>query len=124
MTTIEAVPVQSRMPNPALVLDGALPALQSVHKAVQRSGLPARTMELVNLRASQINGCGVCLVQHPLLAREAGETDERIFAVGAWREAPYYTAAERAALALTEHMTRIADTAEPVPDDVWEAAAA
>jgi AhpD family alkylhydroperoxidase len=122
MTTI--TDITARMGNPALVVDGALPALQSLAKAIGRTGVPARTLELVNLRASQINGCGVCAVQHPQILRRLGETDERIFAVAAWREAPFFTAAERAALELTEYVTRLADSADPVPDEVWEAAAA
>src|SRR5262249_11954167 len=85
-------------------------------------GVPAKTLELMNLRASQINGCGVCAVQHPRIARKLGETDERLFAVAAWREAPYFTDAERAALALTEAATRISDQADPVPDAIWEEA--
>jgi AhpD family alkylhydroperoxidase len=98
-------------------------ALQALGKAVHRGGVPAKTLELVNLRASQINGCGVCAVQHPRILRRLGETDERIFAVAAWREAPYFTDAERAALALTEAATRMSDRADPVPDEVWDEAA-
>jgi AhpD family alkylhydroperoxidase len=77
----------------------------------------------VSLRASQINGCGVCAVQHPQIARRLGETDQRLFAVAAWWDAPWFTDAERAALALTEAETRMSDRAEPVPDDIWEEAA-
>jgi AhpD family alkylhydroperoxidase len=115
--------VQARMGNPAFVVPDAMQALQALDKAVHRSGLPAKTIELVNLRASQINGCGVCAVQHPRIARKLGETDERLFAVAAWREAPYFSAAERAALALTEAATRMSDRADPVPDEIWEEAA-
>jgi AhpD family alkylhydroperoxidase len=117
-TTLEA-----RMTSPAFVLPGAMDALTALHKSIQRSGLPAKTLELINLRASQINGCGVCVVQHPRIARKLGETDERIFAVAAWREAPYFTEAERAALALTEAATRLSDRAEAVPDAIWDEAA-
>ncbi len=78
-------------------------------------------MELVHLRASQINGCSVCVDGHPRIARKLGETDERLFAVSAWREAPYFTEAERAALALTEAVTLLSETR--VPDDVFEEAA-
>ena len=106
------------MTNPAFVVPEAMQALQALGKAVQESGLPPRTIELVNLRASQINGCGVCAVQHPRIAKKLDETDERLFAVAAWREAPYFTDAERAALALTEAATRLADRPDPVPDDV------
>jgi AhpD family alkylhydroperoxidase len=115
--------MQSRMSNPAFVVPDAMQALQALGKAVHEGGVPLKTLELVNLRASQINGCGVCAVQHPRIARKLGETDERIFAVTAWREAPYFTDAERAALALTEAVTRLSDRAEPVPDEIWDEAA-
>jgi AhpD family alkylhydroperoxidase len=89
---------------------------------VAHGDVPRQTLELVNLRASQINGCAVCVDMHSRALKKLGEADERIFAVGAWREAPYYFEAERAALALGEAVTRIADRADPVPDDVWSAA--
>jgi len=117
-TTLEA-----RITNPAFAVPGAMDALQSLNQAVSRVGLSPRLLELMHLRASQINGCGVCAVQHPKIARRLGETDDRIFAVAAWRDAPFFTEAERAALALTEALTRIADTADPVPDGVWDEAA-
>jgi AhpD family alkylhydroperoxidase len=98
-------------------------ALQDLGKAIALGGIPPRTLELMNLRASQINGCGVCAVQHPRIARKLGETDDRLFAVAAWREAPYFSDAERAALALTESVTRMSDKADPVPDEIWEQAA-
>jgi AhpD family alkylhydroperoxidase len=115
--------MQARMPHPVRVVPDAMKALQALAKAVQDSGVPPKTLELINLRASQINGCGVCAVQHPRLARKLGETDERLFAVAAWREAPYFTDAERAALALTEFATRLSDRADPVSDEIWEEAA-
>jgi AhpD family alkylhydroperoxidase len=115
--------MQARMQHPALAVPAALQALQALSKAIQATGLPPKTIELVSLRASQINGCGVCAVQHPQIARRLGETDQRLFAVAAWRDAPWFTDAERAALALTEAETRMSDSAEPVPDDVWEEAA-
>jgi AhpD family alkylhydroperoxidase len=111
------------MGNPALVVPDALQALHALGKVIQKSGVPPKTIELINLRASQINGCGVCAVQHPRIAKKLGETDERLFAVAAWREAPYFTDAERAALALTEAATRISDRADPVPDEIWDEAA-
>jgi AhpD family alkylhydroperoxidase len=111
------------MQNPALAVPAALEALQALSKAIQATGLPPKTIELVSLRASQINGCGVCAVQHPQIARRLGETDQRLFAVAAWRDAPWFTDAERAARALTEAETRMSDRAEPVPDDIWEEAA-
>ena len=78
---------------------------------------------LVVLRASQINGCSVCVDMHSRELKAAGEPDERIFTVAAWHEAPYFTDAERAALALTEAATRLADDPDPVPDRIWEEAA-
>ncbi len=78
---------------------------------------------LIHLRASQINGCGACVDGGVKHAKKAGETDERLFAVSAWRDTPYFTDAERAALALTEAVTRLSDRADPVPDAVWDEAA-
>ncbi len=115
--------MQARMSNPALVLPDAMAALQALGKAVEKSGLPRLTLELVHLRASQINGCSVCCAQHPRIARKAGETDERLFTVAAWRDAPWFSDAERAALELTEAVTRLSDRADPVSDDIWKEAA-
>jgi AhpD family alkylhydroperoxidase len=78
---------------------------------------------LVELRASQINGCSICVDMHSHELKLAGEPAERINTVAAWRETPYFTEAERAALALTEAATRVADRPDPVPDDVWDEAA-
>jgi AhpD family alkylhydroperoxidase len=100
-----------------------LPAFQKLAAAARRSGVPATTLYVVEMRASQINGCSVCLDMHSRELTAAGEPDERIFMVGAWREAPYFSEAERAALALTEAMTRLADSSDPVPDEVWDEAA-
>lgn len=112
--------MQARMINPAMIVPDALPALQALGTVVRKSGAPTRLLELVHLRASQINGCSVCVDMHGRFLRKAGETDERLFAVAAWREAPYFTDAERAALALTEAMTRLSDRMDPVPDAIWE----
>jgi AhpD family alkylhydroperoxidase len=114
--------MQSRMKNPALTIPGAMEALLALAKSVDAAGVPRATLELVHLRASQINGCAVCLDMHSRALKKLGEKDERIFAVAAWREAPYYTDAERAALALAEAASRIADRPDPVPDDVWNEA--
>src|SRR5215813_10565263 len=114
--------MQARMENPAMIVPGAMEALQALGKATEQSGLPARTLGLVHLRASQINGCSVCVDMHPRYLKKMGETDTRLFAVAAWRDAPYFTDAERAALALTEAATRLADRENPVPDEVWEEA--
>jgi AhpD family alkylhydroperoxidase len=111
------------MKSPAFTLPGAMEALQAVGKAVEKGGVSRPTLELVNLRASQINGCGVCVDMHSRALKKLGEKDERIFSVGAWRESPYYSDAERAALALTEAATRLSDRSDPVPDDVWKEAA-
>jgi AhpD family alkylhydroperoxidase len=115
--------MQSRMKNPVMVLPEALKALLAASKASEADGLPDVTRTLVHLRASQINGCSVCVDMHARELKEAGERDTRIFAVGAWRETPYFTDAERAALALTEAATRLADKSDPVPDEVWDEAA-
>jgi AhpD family alkylhydroperoxidase len=111
------------MKNPAMLVPEALAALQALGKATEKGGVPEKTLGLVHLRASQINGCGVCVDMHPKLMRKAGETDQRLFAVAAWRDTPFFTDAERAALALTEAATRIADKTDAVPDDVWADAA-
>lgn len=114
--------MQARMKNPALVLPGAMKALMEVDKAAEQAGLPKVTVDLVLLRASQINSCSVCVDMHAKDLRKAGESDERLFAVAAWRETPYFTDAERAALALAEQVTRIADGGQ-VSDEVWDEAA-
>lgn len=114
--------MQSRMGNPAVVLPEAMQALMALSGVPQKAGLSPKLLELVNLRASQINGCGVCVDGHPRIARKLGETDERLFAVAAWREAPYFSDQERAALALTEAVTRLSDRADPVPDEIWDEA--
>lgn len=111
--------MQARMTSPVFIVPDAMPALQALAAAAKASTVPSRTADLVQLRASQINGCSVCVDMHQRLAKKAGETDERLFAVAAWRDAPYFSDAERAALALTESLTRLSDRADPVPDDIW-----
>src|SRR5213080_1684950 len=118
----ETTTVQARMNHPAFAVPGAFEALQALSKAINKTGISPKTLELIALRASQVNGCGVCVVQHPRIARKLGETDDRLFAVAAWRDAPYFTDAERAALALTEAATRMSDRADPVPDSIWDEA--
>src|SRR5262245_20065525 len=115
--------MQARMKHPVMIVPDAMKALQALAAATKKSGVPERTLELVNLRASQINGCSACVDMHPRLARKAGETDKRLFAVGAWRETPYFTDAERAALALTEALTRVSDRPDAVSDEIWADAA-
>src|SRR5204862_1280177 len=114
--------MQARMSNPAMILPDAMNAIQTLLKATRKGGVPSATLELVHLRASQINGCSFCVDSGARSAKKADETDERLFAVAAWREVPYFTGAERAALALTEAATRLADRPDPVPDEVWEEA--
>ena len=115
--------MQSRMNNPAMIVPDAMTALHSLSSAVEKSGVPKSTLGLVELRASQINGCSVCVDMHARQIAQAGETDERLFAVAVWRDAPYFTDAERAALALTEAVTRLSDRSDPVPDEIWNEAA-
>lgn len=115
--------MQPRIENPVKIVPGAMQALQQLGAAARRAGVPATTLYLIETRASQINGCSVCLDMHSRELRAAGEADERVFMVGAWREAPYFDDAERAALALTEAATRIADRSDPIPDEVWQEAA-
>lgn len=115
--------MQARMKHPVFVIPEVMKALQALGKAANDDGLPAVTCYLVHLRASQINGCGVCVNMHSKELNEAGEDDRRIFAVAAWRETPWFTDTERAALALTEQMTRLADRSEAVSNEVWSEAA-
>jgi AhpD family alkylhydroperoxidase len=114
--------MQARMNNPAMVL-GAMEPFQALFKAVYAGGVDPVTLELVHLRVSQINGCSACVDSGAKAARKAGETEERLATVVAWREAPYFSDAERAALALAEAATRLADRPDPVPDEIWDAAA-
>jgi AhpD family alkylhydroperoxidase len=111
------------MNSPVMIIPDAMKALHSLAAAAEKGGVSKSTLGLVEVRASQINGCGVCLDMHARLMRQAGETDERLYTVAAWRDAPYFTDAERAALALTEAVTRLSDRADPVPDEIWNEAA-
>ncbi len=114
--------MQSRMKNPAVLLPDAMKALQALKSATENHGVSHKTLGLVELRASQLNGCSVCVDGHARILKKEGETDERLFAVSAWHDAPYFDAAERAALALTDAVTKI-DGADPVPDAIWREAA-
>ena len=114
--------MQARMGNPAQIIPEAMKAIQALHAATGKGGVPRSTLDLVHLRASQINGCSACVDSGSRGAKKAGETDERLFATAAWRDAPYFTDAERAALALAEAVTRLNDRADPVPDEIWEEA--
>lgn len=100
------------------VAPGPLKAMLELQNYVNNSGLEHSLQELVKTRASQINGCAFCLHMHTRDARAAGETEERLYLLNAWRESPLYTERERAALAFTESLTRLSETAN-VPDDVF-----
>jgi AhpD family alkylhydroperoxidase len=115
--------MEPRIESPAITVAGALPALHKLTASTQRAGIPATTHKLVELRASQINGCSVCVDMHTRELQALGEPDTRILMVSAWRESVYFNDAERAALALTEAATRLADRPDPVSDEVWEEAA-
>lgn len=115
--------MQARMTHPVTVLPDALTALLALSKAAQSGSVPMATHTLVHLRVSQINGCSLCVDMHARELKDAGESDERIWGVGAWRESPLFSDAERAALALAESVTRLADRPDAVPDAVWDGAA-
>ena len=110
--------MQSRMKHPAMVLPEALKALQALSKSTEND-LPLVTRKLAELRASQINGCSQCVDMHARELKKADQSESRIFAVAAWRHTTYFSAAERAALALTEALTRLSDQPDPVPDALW-----
>jgi AhpD family alkylhydroperoxidase len=93
-------------------------AMRQLQAHVDACGIEHSLLELVKMRASQINGCAYCLDMHSKDARAAGETEQRLYLLDAWREAPFYSARERAALAWTEALTRIADTHD-VPDALY-----
>jgi AhpD family alkylhydroperoxidase len=114
--------MQARMKNPVMVLPEVMPHALALNAAVEKAGLPQKTLKLIHLRASQINGCALCVDMHARELEHAGESRERLFAVAAWRETPYFTDAERAALALAEAATRLADSPDPVPDAIWNEA--
>ena len=123
MTTTSTMPAQ-RMKNPAFVIPEAMEAVQALIAATKKGGVDEKTLGLVHLRVSQINGCSFCVDLDWKSAKELGEDEaRRRFAVAAWREAPYFSDAERAALSLAECVTRVADRPDPVPDEVWDEAA-
>ena len=111
--------MESRMTHPVFVVPAALKALTAYSRAGEGLGVPAETLEMIHLRASQINGCSVCVGMHSTNLKKEGMSDERLFSVAAWRDTPYFSDAERAALALTEAATRVADRGDPVSDEVW-----
>ena len=111
--------MQARMTNPVFILPETMQAMFALNKSIEGK-LPLRLRKLVHLRASQINGCSVCVDMHARELQQDGTPLEHVFAVAAWRETPYFTEAERAVLELTEILTRIADRPDPVPDAVWD----
>ncbi|HJQ42569.1 MAG TPA: carboxymuconolactone decarboxylase family protein [Jatrophihabitantaceae bacterium] len=115
--------MHARMAFPDSVMNDTATGVQHLYKAMYRSGAPQEVLELVHLRASQVNGCSACVNAGVESAQKAGETDERLHQLAAWYEAPQFTEAERAALELTEVATRLADGGR-VPDAVYDAAAA
>ena len=115
--------MQARMTSPAMVNHDAMQVLLALGQSAAKGGVPKRMLDMVCLRASQINGCSFCVEMHSQDLKDGGETDERLFAIAAWRDAPYFTDAERAALALAEAATRLSDRPDPVPDDIWDEAA-
>jgi len=115
--------MEPRIQNPAALLPDAVTGINHLYKAAHQAGVDHQVLELVHLRASQINGCSACVDSGARAMKKSGETDERLFAVAAWRETPYFTDAERAALQLAEAMTRLADRPEAVTDEIWATAA-
>ncbi len=110
--------MESRIDYLKVVPQEALQAMYALEKSIRKSGLELKTLELVRMRASQINGCAFCLDMHSKDARAEGETEQRLYGLNAWRETPYYTDRERAALEWTEAITLI--SRDQVPDDVYE----
>ncbi|MFF0267942.1 carboxymuconolactone decarboxylase family protein [Kribbella sp. NPDC004536] len=115
--------MQARMTNPAMILPDATKGIQNIYKAIGASGTDGKVLELVHLRASQINGCSPCVFGGIKSALKNGETDERLHQVAAWRDSDLFTDAERAALEMTEAATRLADNPTAVSDEIWDAAA-
>src|ERR1700760_2437652 len=99
--------MESRIDYMKVVPPEALQALYAIEKSIRKSGLETKTLELVRMRASQINGCAFCLDMHSKDARAEGETEQRLYGLNAWRETPYYTDRERAALAWAEALTNV-----------------
>ena len=115
--------MEARMNHPVMVVPDAMKAHYALGESVHTTGLANGIIDMVNLRVSQINGCSVCVEMHARDMKKAGESDERIFGVAAWRDTPYFTDAERAALALAETLTRLSDRPDAVTDEIWEEAA-
>lgn len=114
----------ARMGNPMFVVDGAFGAAAAMGAAIAATGLPVRWADLINIRASQLNRCGVCLVQHQREARAHGMGEDEVFAIAGWQDAPWFTGPERAVLALTEAVTVLDPGQEAVNDTLWQQATA
>lgn len=110
--------MEPRMDYRKNVSKDALQAMYSLEQAVRKSGLETSLLELVRMRASQINGCAYCIDMHSKDARAEGETEQRLYALNAWRETPFYTDRERAALEWTEAVTLV--SRDQVPDEIYE----
>jgi AhpD family alkylhydroperoxidase len=115
--------MQARMNNPVMVIPEAMRALHALRDVTKHDDVPPALLELVQLRASQINGCAMCVKLHTDGMRRLGESEDRIALAASWREAPYFSDAERAALALAEAATRLSDREDPVADEIWAEAA-
>jgi AhpD family alkylhydroperoxidase len=114
--------MQVRMKNPGVVIPDAMTAIRARSEAIKQGGVAPGTLDLVHVRASQINGCSVC-AGAAAKPREKGETGERLYTLLAWRDTPHFTDAKRAAPALTEAVTRLSDRTDPVPGQIWNEAA-
>lgn len=114
---------QPRITNVARLMPDGQRAVMQLHATTLKGGVQEATLALVHLRVSQINGCSFCVESGTQKAMADGESAQRLLAVGAWRESPHFTDAERAALALAECVTRLDDRPDPVPDAVWDEAA-
>jgi AhpD family alkylhydroperoxidase len=114
--------MKPRMTQPAMVYPETMQAMMALASSTKSSGLPENLFELIHLRASQINGCAFCADMHSKALKRHGETDERLYTVATWHDAPFFTDAERAVLALTEAGTRLADRSDAVSDEIWEEA--
>ena len=115
--------MQARIESPAMLVPGALEAFQQLAASATNAGISETTLQMMELRASQINGCSGCVDIHSRALEHLGESSERIHLIAAWRDAPYFSDAERAALALAEAATRLPDRPDPVLDEVWDEAA-
>jgi AhpD family alkylhydroperoxidase len=115
--------MEPRLPNLYKVSHDSYKALLALEESINKGSVSRTILDFVRLRGSQINGCAFCVDMHAVDLKQAGVSDERIFSISAWREAPYYNDEERAALALVESATRLADRNDAVADDVWDTAA-